>query len=42
MKRMDEGKKLYKDILSTPFDYSVNETFNTDYEKAPYAKMSPN
>jgi len=38
MKRMDEGKKLYKDILSTPFDYSVNETFNTDYEKAPYAK----
>jgi carboxyl-terminal processing protease len=38
MKRMDEGKKLYKDILSTPFDYSINETFNTDYEKAPYAK----
>ncbi|MCI4442095.1 MAG: carboxy terminal-processing peptidase [Lentimicrobium sp.] len=38
MKRMEEGKKLYKDILSTPFDYSVNETFNTDYEKAPYAK----
>jgi carboxyl-terminal processing protease len=38
MKRMDEGKKLYKDILSKPFDYSVNETFNTDYEKAPYAK----
>lgn len=40
MKRMEEGKKLYKDILSTPFDYSVNETFNTDYEKAPYAKNS--
>ncbi|MBF2707903.1 carboxy terminal-processing peptidase [Flavobacterium soyangense] len=38
MKRMDEGKNLYKDILSAPFDYSVNETFNTDYEKAPYAK----
>jgi carboxyl-terminal processing protease len=38
MKRMDEGKKLYKDILNTPFDYSVDETFNTDYEKAPYAK----
>lgn len=38
MKRMEEGKKLYKDILSKPFDYSVNETFNTDYEKAPYAK----
>jgi len=38
MTRMDDGKKLYKDILSKPFDYSVNETFNTDYEKAPYAK----
>ena len=38
MKRMLEGKGFYKDILSTPFDYSVDETFNTDYEKAPYAK----
>jgi carboxyl-terminal processing protease len=38
IKRMEEGKKLYKDILSKPFDYSVDETFNTDYEKAPYAK----
>ena len=38
IKRMEEGKSLYKDILSTPFDYTVDETFNTDYEKAPYAK----
>jgi len=38
MKRMEEGKKLYKGILSSPFDYSIDETFNTDYEKAPYAK----
>ena len=38
MKRMLEGKGFYKDILRTPFDYSVDETFNTDYEKAPYAK----
>jgi len=38
IKRMEEGKNLYKDILSTPFDYTVDETFNTDYEKAPYAK----
>ncbi|WP_304196561.1 carboxy terminal-processing peptidase [Flavobacterium alvei] len=40
MKRMDEGKELYKGILSTPFDYSIDETFNTDYEKSPYAKNS--
>jgi carboxyl-terminal processing protease len=38
MKRMDEGKNLYKDILSVPFDYSINENFNTNYENAPYAK----
>lgn len=38
MKRMEEGRKLYKDILSSPFDYTIDETFNTDYEKGPYAK----
>ncbi|WP_369753035.1 carboxy terminal-processing peptidase [Flavobacterium sp. WC2409] len=38
MKRMEESKKLYKDILAVPFDYSVDESFNTDYVKAPYAK----
>ena len=38
IKRMSEGKGFYKDILNTPFDYSIDETFNTDYEKAPYAK----
>ena len=38
IKRMTENQKMYKEILSTPFDYSVNETFNTDYEKAPYSK----
>lgn len=38
IKRMEEGKKFYKDILNAPFDYSIDETFNTDYEKAPYAK----
>ena len=40
VKRMEESKKVYKEILSTPFDYSVDESFNTDYEKAPYAKNS--
>ncbi len=38
MKRMEESKKLYSGILGTPFDYSVDESFNTDYVKAPYAK----
>ena len=38
MKRMEESKKIYKSVLSQPFDYNVDETFNTDYEKAPYSK----
>jgi len=38
VKRMEESKKIYKNILSSPFDYSVNESFNTDSEKAPYTK----
>ncbi|UQD55915.1 carboxy terminal-processing peptidase [Flavobacterium sp. K5-23] len=38
MKRMEESKKIYKGILSVPFDYNVDESFDTDYEKAPYSK----
>lgn len=38
LKRMEESKKFYKDILSKPFDYTTKEVLDTDYEKAPYAK----
>ncbi|WP_396167967.1 carboxy terminal-processing peptidase [Flavobacterium sp.] len=38
LKRMAESKGFYKGVLSSPFDYSIDESFNTDYEKAPYAK----
>jgi hypothetical protein len=24
--------------MNVPFDYSIDESFNTDYDKAPYAK----
>ena len=37
MKRMEESKKRYKTILAQPFNYDVDETFNADYEKIPYA-----
>jgi carboxyl-terminal processing protease len=37
-KRMDESKDFYKEILSKPFDYSVNEEYNTDYKNLPFAK----
>ncbi len=38
MQRMVESKEFYKDVLARPIDYTVNETFNTDYEKLPFAK----
>jgi carboxyl-terminal processing protease len=37
---MEESKVIYQDVLKTPFDYKINESFNTDYEKAPYAKST--
>lgn len=38
IQRMDESKAYYKEILDKPFDYSVNEEVNTDFEKIPFAK----
>lgn len=40
MLRMEEGNKIFKEVLSTPFDYNSEESFNVDYDKAPYAKNS--
>ncbi len=40
MLRMEESKKIFKDILKKPFDYKVEEEFNVDYVKAPYSKNS--
>ncbi len=34
--RMKEVRGIYKEILSEPFDYSVNEDINTDYEDVEY------
>jgi hypothetical protein len=28
--------------MNVPFDYSIDESFNTDYDKAPYAKKQLN
>ncbi|CAN1569897.1 Prc Periplasmic protease [Flavobacteriaceae bacterium] len=38
MLRMEESKNIFKDILGKPFDYSVDEDFNVDYDKSPYSK----
>ena len=34
--RIEESKELYKEVLKTPFDFTLNEEFNTDYEQQNY------
>ncbi|WP_460220756.1 carboxy terminal-processing peptidase [Psychroserpens sp. MEBiC05023] len=36
LKRIAESKEIYKNVLSEPFDFSINEDFSTDYEKLGY------
>jgi carboxyl-terminal processing protease len=38
MLRMEEGNKIFKEVLNTPFNYTTDEYFNSDYSKVPYAK----
>ena len=35
--RIEESKKVYTQVLGTPFDYDLEETFNTDYENKSFA-----
>lgn len=37
-KRMEEASLIYKDVLSQPFDFSVDESANLDGEKTGFAK----
>ena len=36
IERMAEREELYKEILSQPFDFTENETLETDYDKRDY------
>ncbi len=38
IKRLAEIKTIYKEVLSKPFDYSIDETFDSDYENSLYVK----
>lgn len=38
VQRIEESKQIYNEILEQPFDFSVDEDFDADYEKQPYAK----
>ena len=35
--RMEESKKIYQNALSTPFDYTKDESINVDYDASSYA-----
>ncbi|UOY08177.1 carboxy terminal-processing peptidase [Muricauda sp. SCSIO 64092] len=38
MKRMDEAKGIYAEVLESPFDFKKDEDINIDYAEVPYAK----
>ena len=38
LQRIEEAKELYEQILGKPFDYSITESFNADYETLEYVK----
>ncbi|MBV7269467.1 carboxy terminal-processing peptidase [Winogradskyella luteola] len=37
LKRIEESKKIYSEILDKPFDFSKEETYSSDYENLNYA-----
>ncbi|MDX1773923.1 carboxyl-terminal processing protease [Oceanihabitans sediminis] len=38
LKRIEESKSIYKDILNKPFDYTIDEYYNVDFDNVEYAK----
>jgi len=38
LERIEESKLIYRTILESPFDYSIDETYNSDYESLEFAK----
>ncbi|MCF7561023.1 carboxy terminal-processing peptidase [Sabulilitoribacter multivorans] len=38
LKRIEEAKAIYKEVLSEPFDYTKDEYFETNYENSEYVK----
>ncbi|MDA1209422.1 MAG: carboxy terminal-processing peptidase [Bacteroidetes bacterium] len=40
LERSQATKAYYKDILAKPFDYTIQESINTDYDKLEYAQTA--
>ena len=40
MQRMNQVERFYENLLGQPFDFSVSESINLDYENLPYVKSN--
>jgi carboxyl-terminal processing protease len=38
LQRQEESQKIFAELIEKPFDFSIDERINTDYEKIPYSK----
>ncbi|WP_445715576.1 carboxy terminal-processing peptidase [Flavobacterium sp.] len=38
LQRMKESRKIYENLLSKPFDYTIKESINIDYDNVPFCK----
>ena len=38
VQRIEESKQIYNEVLEHPFDFTLDEDFDADYENQPYAK----
>lgn len=38
LERIEGAKKVYREVLSEPFDYTLDESFDTDYENSKFPK----
>ncbi len=38
LERIEGAKTVYREVLSEPFDYDIDESFDTDYENSKFAK----
>jgi carboxyl-terminal processing protease len=38
LQRIEESKERYKEILDEPFDYTIEESFSSDYEELDYVR----
>ncbi len=38
LQRQEESQKIFTELIANPFDFSIDERINTDYDQIPYSK----